>query len=836
MQKENDVNLNLFMSKRLFCYAFLNILMFTTHCSKQDKFDLKTKFSGKYGQVEVGGKYAGLEFHHSRPLPSRLSFYYPVANSVDLSEDYWLRDKSMPFTVILNSDNVSDTLGLEPFPYEYTPFHLSFEEFMNHYHIQFEYDFCDDLPVVVMKIKISNISENTRIFTISTILNTTLRTSHTYSRITADKIYYRNNNKVGIATYPYIETDSTCLFISNVGINPQSKKTKIMDVEKDPFFEFDYDLKLESGEKKEIILLIGTCHIKEHETMIIKTHQLWSQNVQKNQNRIIDYAYNRTYFSVNDTDLQKTMHWSKALVATNLHYINGEYLSMPCPAEYNFFFTHDLLLTNLGVVYFDTDYVKHGLLYLKSLSNKNNVLPHAYYWKDNGFVTEYCGSSNWNHLWFIIIASAYLKHSNDLETIKYIFPMLKQSLELMLSNKNSNDLMFAKHPDWWDIGDVYGARSYITILMYKAIQDYVFLAVKLKKDLPLLPQYIKTAEIMKKNLVEKLWDEEAGYFFNMIDDKTFDRHYYSGSIVATHYDLISKNQIQHLLSTAKNKLLDENIGIRNVIPADFHQLKDVYKIKRMEAGLQYFYFNGGVWPHNNAWYVLGLIQNDQPEDAKSFLKRYMTLNGIKDSPNGIPAFYEYRIADKGSSRYGEIDKPSFLWAGGFYLRTLYQLAGLRENSYYIYFSPKIPQGFSEVEYDLALFGRLCRVTWSGTGDYFRKITIDGSEVNSAVQYKASTKIKLERGKPNQPYLAFSNGQISNVKYDQLKKIFKIGIKGFSGQNIILKIVSPFKILKSDIGNKANQIDILPIETNEIYLYHISVVLKNQTCELINYFE
>ena len=39
-------------------------------------------FQGGYGSIEVGGPYAGVESHHSRPLPSRLSFFAPVANSM----------------------------------------------------------------------------------------------------------------------------------------------------------------------------------------------------------------------------------------------------------------------------------------------------------------------------------------------------------------------------------------------------------------------------------------------------------------------------------------------------------------------------------------------------------------------------------------------------------------------------------------------------------------------------------------------------------------------------------------------------------------------------------
>src|SRR5512140_3064290 len=57
---------------------------------------LSYRFTGQRGQVEVGGPYVGMEFHHSRPSPSRISFYYPVANSIDLSTDYWKRGDSRP--------------------------------------------------------------------------------------------------------------------------------------------------------------------------------------------------------------------------------------------------------------------------------------------------------------------------------------------------------------------------------------------------------------------------------------------------------------------------------------------------------------------------------------------------------------------------------------------------------------------------------------------------------------------------------------------------------------------------------------------------------------------
>ena len=53
----------------------LNILfIFSTAVMHSRCSELEVFFDGQYGQIEVGGKYVGVEFHHSRPLPSRISF------------------------------------------------------------------------------------------------------------------------------------------------------------------------------------------------------------------------------------------------------------------------------------------------------------------------------------------------------------------------------------------------------------------------------------------------------------------------------------------------------------------------------------------------------------------------------------------------------------------------------------------------------------------------------------------------------------------------------------------------------------------------------------------
>ena len=87
------------------------ILSWSSLLAQSSSEPLSYFFDRHYGQVEVGGRFAGAEFHESRPIPSRISFYYPVANSIDVSTDYWKRGNSLPFALGIRAGKRSDGLG-----------------------------------------------------------------------------------------------------------------------------------------------------------------------------------------------------------------------------------------------------------------------------------------------------------------------------------------------------------------------------------------------------------------------------------------------------------------------------------------------------------------------------------------------------------------------------------------------------------------------------------------------------------------------------------------------------------------------------------------------------
>jgi hypothetical protein len=773
----------------------LLILVLSAAAACQDIPPLPTSFEssfdGKRGQLQVGGPYAGAEFHRSRPFPSRISFYYPVANSIDLSTDYWHRYESMPFSSSLTIDGHTESLGDKPLAYRSTPSHVVFEQDAGDHKTEIAYYFGESLPVMALRMTVANQSSKVKDVVLVTRMKATLRTSHAYKLKNRAWTSYDDEDTFR-AEFDDAEADLPSIFVANAGHRP-TRDDRVHHRERvkqeGPEAVFTYHKKLRPGDDLVVVQIIGSCRRPESGPVVQRALDTWREDVAKYERRVTDYAMTYSPFVLEDAALIRTERWSKALLQADKHYIDGQVVPMPTPAQYNFFFTHDLQLTDLGAVLFDTDRVKRDLLYLKQRSEPDGVLAHAYYWRDEGFKTEIANSDNWNHLWFVLLTSSYYKHSADKETVELLFPMIRNSLRIMLGNQHDG-LMLAERPDWWDIGHVYGERAYLTTLTIRALREYAYLSLELGHEDPLAREYLDLSRRMNEQLVRRLWDDEAGYLLNKLDETTLDRHYYSGSLLAAAFELLDPPTSRTLLETARRELLDEKIGIRNAMPPDFHKLTDQYQFNGPEVGEPYQYMNGGVWPQGNAWYVMALLANDQPDAARDALLRYMTLDGIRNSPNGQPAFFECRNADPDSPAYGRIDKTTFLWAGGWYLYSLYHVIGVRENEWNLSFDPHLPTDTEHAAYDLMIHGARGRVTWSGNGRYFKRITLDGHRAHSAVMVGPVSQVALERGRPDAPYLAYASGIVRRVVYDDAHRHLDVELHGVPGQVVEVRVVTP----------------------------------------------
>src|SRR5690554_7512657 len=113
--------------KTLIIILALIIFSFSEGKAQSDslKEKLETKFNGD-AKIEVGSFYTGVEFHHSSPLLQRISFYYPSANSIDLSNDYWKRDSSFIMAVGIEVDGKREWIGHDRFEIFLTPYSVKF--------------------------------------------------------------------------------------------------------------------------------------------------------------------------------------------------------------------------------------------------------------------------------------------------------------------------------------------------------------------------------------------------------------------------------------------------------------------------------------------------------------------------------------------------------------------------------------------------------------------------------------------------------------------------------------------------------------------------------------
>ncbi len=674
-------------------HLVLMIILFSSLYPQVKKFPSVT-FNGD-AQIEVGNHFAGVEFHHSFPMPQRISFYYPVANSVDMSDDYWKRDSTFIMAALLRIDGRKEWIGLEPYEFELTPYSVKFRKSDEEKIIRISYEFCNDKPAFVITYEIENISSSTKEFILETQYENSLKTCHSYKL--KDKAFtkYDKNDSTIYTNFTDRETQFAQLFITNSGLQPSdfsaksylndlnnipykwwkeidwnnSSKLILQEKQERPAACYQYRKKLGQGEKLRVVQIIGSAKKGEGKELVSYLKNNYRNEINSYEKYVLE-EINKSHIATGDSILDKSIAWAKAVLAVNRHYIDGSIQPMPCPAEYNFYFTHDVLLTDLAAINFDTERVKNDLKFIIRHGDKNKIIPHAYYWKDTAFVTEMCTPDNWNHFWFILLSASYLNHTNDKTFAEELYPYIEKSLAETLTNEK-NYLMYAYRPDWWDIGRNYGPRSFMTILAIKAIEDFISVSETLQKKNESLQEYKSLYVKMEKALNDSLW--KNGYLMNYFQDGSLDEHYYIGSLLAAHFNLINDEKKKELVKTAAEKLLDEQLGVYVVYPMDFHKLIEYLKFAGNEAGDKYKYINGGIWPHGNAWYALALISVGEKEKAIDFIKRTMTINGIINSPNGQPAMYEYRNSNPDMEFRGKVDKPQFMWAAGWYLYFIYSL-------------------------------------------------------------------------------------------------------------------------------------------------------------------
>lgn len=767
-----------------------------------------------FGQIEAGGPFAGVEFHRDAMLPARISFYYPVANSIDVSGDYWNRHLSRVMSLgIQTGEGSLENCGDGMDEYFLTPYSVEFRKDDDEKLLLISYNFCKNKPAMVVTYRITNKLNKEEMFQVLTRMDSSLRTSSTYNLKEGTKTEYDDENSAIMVNYDSPETGNACLFILNAGEKPENLTTADKDnllnsfettesMKKNRALSLVYKRKLKPGEIMTIVQIIGTCRQAESGEITDYLKENFSRETELYEEFILKKAQREGVMKTGDSAFDETSIMAKAILAANAHYLDGDIVPMPCPAEYNFFFTHDILLTDLAAVYFDCDRVKGDLKNIAQRADSNGIIPHAYYWKDDHYEVEYAGSDNWNHLWFVMVSARYLRHSGDGETVEKLYPLIETSLKTILKNEKDS-LIWAYRPDWWDIGSKYGPRAYMTILTIHAMREFGYISTVLNKDCKEAFIYEQLSDKMQAKLNHILWDEGQKYLVNFFEDGSKDAHYYTGSLLSAHFNLIDDHRKKELVKTASEKLLDEKLGAYNAFPMDFHQLKDFFKFAGDEAGEPYFYMNGGIWSHGTAWFALALMSVDRKASALKFMRDTMTIDGVMKSPNGQPAMFEYRVGKPGDEKlYGRIDKPQFLWAAGWFLYCWYNLFGAEETAWNLAFTPYMPKNCGEIYYDMMFGGKNLSVKVSGSGKYIKTLKYNGVIYPSAVipEKPPGDEVEIIMGKPEIPIIYEAGSILTSCQWKESEKEMKAELKAFPGHESRVCIYSPLKAKRAVIDN------------------------------------
>ena len=192
---------------------------------------LRFPFGGKYGQVEVGGPFVGAEFHGSRPLPSRISLYYPVANSIDVSNDYWKRGASHPFAAAVRLDGGRPVqLGTSGWAYTLSPHAVTFDGNAGALSCAMTYQFCAREPAMVFRLRLANPGPGPVTVEAYTHLRLSLRSCQTYARFDSARTEYDIENGAVIARFDNPELSKPACFVQNAGARPASWTTNTTEL------------------------------------------------------------------------------------------------------------------------------------------------------------------------------------------------------------------------------------------------------------------------------------------------------------------------------------------------------------------------------------------------------------------------------------------------------------------------------------------------------------------------------------------------------------------------------------------------------------------------------
>jgi hypothetical protein len=145
-----------------------------------------------------------------------------------------------------------------------------------------------------------------------------------------------------------------------------------------------------------------------------------------------------------------------------------------------------------------------------------------------------------------------------------------------------------------------------------------------------------------------------------------------------------------------------------------------------------------------------------------------------------------------------IDKPSFLWAGGFYLQTLYTLMGLEDNSWNITVGGDRYSKMDSCRFPFT-FGKRNSVHILGSGGGLERFTAGGRPVPSRVlpmdiaSGLEGEAWELELGSVDFPYLEELSAILLSAQTDEDENRLVLRVRSFDGHLTRAAVRSPERV-------------------------------------------
>ena len=261
----------------------------------------------------------------------------------------------------------------------------------------------------------------------------------------------------------------------------------------------------------------------------------------------------------------------------------------------------------------------------------------------------------------------------------------------MLGNERDG-LMQAERPDWWDIGHVSGPRAYLTRAHHPRPRRLRVRHPRARPHDP-LSRAMPASARMRRALFEASGTTRPG-ISSMASTRP------PSTVTTTPVPCSPRvfgllDPVPSAISSSERRV--ESCSIRPWASATRCRWTTTFEgrvsVSIRRSRTPGVYMNGGVWPQGNAWYALALIAagrgGRRPRRADALPERGRGAGQPKRTARIL------RIPQRrlfvGEEAFGEVDKPTFLWAGGGGFSTCStSWRGVRETPWNVLFSPVLP--------------------------------------------------------------------------------------------------------------------------------------------------